>query len=72
MDRKHTVALVAAILFAGLGHIILGYWKRGVMIIITLFVIGFIGGIFMGYYILLFGLPIYTWQLYDLRKLMKK
>jgi TM2 domain-containing membrane protein YozV len=67
------IAFVAAFFVTGLGHMIVGYVKRGVVILVVAIAIAITGFVlFPGYFVLLITLPYWGWHIYDLYKLAGK
>lgn len=75
-DSRAATAFIASIFLNGLGHIIAGFVKRGIIILLASLAIGFIVNVtlfpFIGWFTLAFVAPIWVWQLYDLYVLVKK
>jgi len=72
LAEKSTTALILGIFVVGLGHIYMKHARRGAMILVAGFFIGFALGYFIGIWGVIPGIGYWSWQLYDLRKLVKK
>ena len=77
MERRYNKSLgltiLLAFLLSGIGHIYLGYVKRGIIILILAFVLGFGFSIFLPFPASLIPMVIYhIWQIYDAYKHYKK
>jgi len=71
--RKENVPLAAFLgaLICGLGHIILGYTKRGIMILVGAAIVGTVSAFIIPWpYTLIMISPYWGWALYDLAKIV--
>jgi TM2 domain-containing membrane protein YozV len=66
-------AMIVAVFLSGVGHMIVGYLKRGILILIAGFALGFVSGFVLPFPIPLFvAPPFWLWQIYDLYKLIHR
>jgi TM2 domain-containing membrane protein YozV len=67
------ITILLASLVSGVGHIYLGFVKRGVIILILAFVLGFVVSVLLPFPLSFLVLLIYwIWQIYDAYKHYKK
>jgi|SRR5581483_393624 len=70
--KNLAVTTILALFIDGLGHIYLGNYKRGAIIMITAFLLGLVGSYLFGWWFLLFAIPFHFWQIFDAGKLYKR
>jgi TM2 domain-containing membrane protein YozV len=67
------LTILLAILVSGIGHVYLGYVKRGVIILIITIVFSFIVAIFLPFPVSAVPLTVYwIWQIYDVYEHYRK